>query len=238
MSDQSNSEDSMPTLASISRTCLALAAVWFAALAGPSAQAQTADTGFFVTSIGIGNGANLGGLAGADNYCQTLAQAAGFGAPRTWRAYLSTQAADGQPAVNARDRTGKGPWQNFRGVVVAKDVTELHGANNLTQQTALSEKGGILNCRDETLNRHDVLTRSQPDGTAFSSADDRTCKNWTSSTQGSAMLGHVDRIGLRDDDASRSWNSSHPSRGPDGGCSQADLRSTGGDGLLYCFAAN
>jgi hypothetical protein len=228
----------MPTLASISRTCLALTVVSLAALAGPPAQAQTANTSFFVTSIGIGNGGNLGGLAGADNHCQTLAQAAGFGAPKTWHAYLSTQPADGQPAVNARDRIGKGPWQNSKGVVVAKDVAELHGANNLTKQTALSEKGDIINGRGDTPNRHDILTGSQPDGTAFATADDRTCKNWTSSTQGSAMLGHADRIGLRDDDASRSWNSSHPSRGPDGGCSQADLRSTGGDGLLYCFAAN
>jgi hypothetical protein len=228
----------MPTLASISQTCLALTVVSLAALAGPPAQAQTANTSFFVTSIGIGNGGNLGGLAGADNHCQTLAQAAGFGAPKTWHAYLSTQPADGQPAVNARDRIGKGPWQNSKGVVVAKDVAELHGANNLTKQTALSEKGDIINGRGDTPNRHDILTGSQPDGTAFATADDRTCKNWTSSTQGSAMLGHADRIGLRDDDASRSWNSSHPSRGPDGGCSQADLRSTGGDGLLYCFAAN
>jgi len=227
----------MPTFASISQTCLGLTAVWFAALAAQPAQAQTADTSFFVTSIGIGNGANLGGLAGADNHCQTLAQAAGIGAPRTWRAYLSTQAADGQPAVNARDRIGKGPWQNSKGVVVANDVMELHGANNLTKQTALSEKGEIINGRGDTPNRHDILTGSQGDGTAFSTADDRTCKNWTSSTLGSAMLGHADRLGLRDDDASRSWNSSHPSRGPDGGCSQADLRSTGGDGLLYCFAA-
>jgi hypothetical protein len=228
----------MPTLASISQTCLALTVVSLAALAGPPAQAQTANTSFFVTSIGIGNGANLGGLAGADNHCQTLAQAAGFGAPKTWHAYLSTQPADGQPAVNARDRIGKGPWQNSKGVVVAKDVAELHGANNLTKQTALSEKGDIINGRGDTPNRHDILTGSQPDGTAFATADDRTCKNWTSSTQGSAMLGHADRIGLRDDEASRSWNSSHPSRGPDGGCSQADLRSTGGDGLLYCFEAN
>jgi hypothetical protein len=229
----------MPTLVQIaSRACLALiATASFAALADQSALAQSADTSFFVTSTGIGNGANLGGLAGADNHCQALAQAAGAGA-KTWRAYLSTQAADGKPAVNARDRIGKGPWQNSRGVVIAKDVAELHGANNLTKQTALTEKGGVNNGRGDTPNRHDVLTGSQPDGTAFATADDRTCKNWTSSTQGSAMLGHADRIGLRDDDASKSWNSSHPSRGPDGGCSQADLRSTGGDGLLYCFAAN
>jgi hypothetical protein len=212
-------------------------------VAAPPASAQSASTTFFVTSNGIGNGGNLGGLAGADNYCQTLAQAAGAGTSpsevKTWRAYLSTQAADGQPAVNARDRIGKGPWQNSKGVVVAKDVADLHGAsNNLTKQTALSEKGEVINGRGDTPNRHDVLTGSQPDGTAFAAGDDRTCRNWTSSTQGAAMVGHSDRIGLRDDDASKSWNSSHPSRGPDGGCSQADLKSTGGDGLLYCFAAN
>jgi hypothetical protein len=228
----------MPTFASIvSRACFGLAAASWAVLAAQPAQAQSANTSFFVTSNGIGNGANLGGLAGADNYCRTLAQAVGAGA-KTWRAYLSTQAADGKPAVNARERIGKGPWQNSKGVVIAKDVAELHGANNLTKQTALSEKGDVLNGRGDTPNRHDVLTGSQADGTAFAAGEDRTCKNWTSSTQGSAMVGHFDRLGLRDDDASKSWNSSHPSRGPDGGCSQADLKSTGGDGLLYCFAAN
>jgi hypothetical protein len=229
----------MSTLtASILRGCLGLAAaIPFALLEARPAQAQAADTSFFVTSTGIGNGGNLGGLAGADNYCQTLAQAAGAGA-RTWRAYLSTQEGEGQPAVNARDRIGKGPWQNSKGVVIAKDVAELHGANNLTKQTALSEKGDVVNGRGDTPNRHDALTGSQPDGTAFPAGADRTCGNWTSSAQGAAMLGHIDRIGLRDDDASHSWNSSHPSRGPDGGCSQADLRSTGGDGLFYCFAAN
>jgi hypothetical protein len=213
-------------------------AVCTAAFAASPARAQSADTSFFLTSNGIGNGGNLGGAAGADNQCQTLAQAAGAGA-KTWRAYLSTQAEDGKPAVNARDRIGKGPWQNAKGVVVAKDVADLHSANNnLTKQTALSEKGEVINGRGDTPNRHDVLTGSQADGTAFGPEADRTCKNWTSSTQGAAMLGHSDRIGLRDDDASKSWNSSHPSRGPDGGCSQADLKSTGGDGLLYCFAAN
>ncbi|MEA2345879.1 MAG: hypothetical protein QOF63_4048 [Thermoanaerobaculia bacterium] len=218
----------------VSRACLAIAA---ASIITTSAHTQGAGTTFFVTGTGIGNGGNLGGLAGADNYCQTLAQAAGAGA-KTWRAYLSTQAADGKPAENARDRIGKGPWQNAKGVVVAKDTTELHGANNLTKQTALSEKGDVINGRGDTPNRHDVLTGSQPDGTAFAAGDDRTCKNWTSSTQGAATVGHADRLGLRDDDASKSWNSSHPSRGPDGGCSQADLKSTGGDGLFYCFAAN
>jgi hypothetical protein len=226
----------MPTL--ISRACYGLAAVSILLIAAQPAQAQSANTTFFITSTGIGNGANLGGLAGADNYCQTLAQAAGAGA-KTWHAYLSTQAADGKPAVNARDRIGKGPWQNSKGIAVAKDVGDLHSAaNNLTKQTALTEKGDVSNGRGDTPNRHDILTGSQPDGTAFAAGDDRTCKNWTSSTQGSAMLGHADRQGLRDDDASKSWNSSHPSRGPDGGCSQADLKSTGGDGLLYCFAAN
>ncbi|MCP3388493.1 lectin [Bradyrhizobium sp. CCGB12] len=207
-------------------------------LATPSARAQSADMTFFVTSNGPGKGADLGGLEGADAQCQKLAQAGGAGT-KTWRAYLSTQAADGKPAVNARDRIGKGPWQNAKGTVVAKDVADLHGpANNLTKQTALSEKGeGITGAGDQP-NRHDILTGSQPDGTAFAGSDDRTCKNWTSSTQGAAMVGHFDRRGLRDDEPSKSWNSSHPSRGPEGGCSQADLKSTGGDGLLYCFAAN
>jgi hypothetical protein len=228
----------MPTFSQdISRALFGLAvAASFAALVQP-AQAQSAATSFFVTSAGIGNGANLGGLAGADNHCQTLAQAAGAGT-KTWRAYLSTQAAEGQPAVNARDRIGKGPWQNSKGVVIAKDVAELHGANNLTKQTALSEKGEVINGRGDKPNRHDALTGSQPDGTAFAAGDDRTCQNWTSSAQGVAMVGHIDRMGLREDDASHSWNSSHPSRGQEGGCSQADLRSTGGDGLFYCFAAN
>jgi hypothetical protein len=218
------------------RICLGLLAGLLMTAGSQSVRAD-GDMSFFVTGVGIGNGGNLGGLAGADNYCQTLAQAAGAGA-KTWHAYLSTQAADGKPAVNARDRIGKGPWQNAKGVVIAKDVAELHGANNLTKQTALSEKGEVINGRGDKPNRHDILTGSQPDGTAFAGADDRTCKNWTSSTQGSAMLGHADRMGLRDDDASKSWNSSHPSRGPDGGCSQNDLRSTGGDALFYCFAAN
>lgn len=206
-------------------------------LAAAPAQAQQANMTFFITSTPIGNGGNLGGLAGADNQCQTLAQAAGAGA-KTWRAYLSTQAADGQPAVNARDRIGKGPWTNAKGAVVAKDVTDLHGPNALTKQSALSEKGEVINGGGDKPNRHDVLTGSQPDGTAFAAGDDKTCRNWTSSTQGSAVVGHHDRVGLRDDDASKSWNSSHGSRGPDGGCSQNDLKSTGGDGLLYCFASN
>jgi hypothetical protein len=196
--------------------------------------AQQTNMTFFVTSAGPGKGADLGGLAGADRHCQQLAASVNAGG-KTWHAYLSTQ---GNGAVNARDRIGRGPWVNAKGVTIAKDVTELHGTNQLTKQTALSEKGEVINGRGDTPNRHDVLTGSQPDGTAFAGSEDRTCKNYTSGTQGAVIVGHSDRQGLRDDDASKSWNSSHPSRGPDGGCSQADLRSTGGDGLLYCFAIN
>ena len=224
--------------AHILRSVVVVAAL---AAGSPVLAQSAADTSFFVTSTSIGNGGNLGGLAGADNHCQTLAQAAGAGGPagaaKVWRAYLSTQAAEGKPAINAKDRIGNGPWTNAKGVVVAKDVADLHSAsNNLSKQTALSEKGDVINGRGDTPNRHDILTGSQADGTAFSGTDDRTCKNWTSSTQGSAMLGHADRTGLTEEPPAKSWNTSHPSRGPDGGCSQADLKSTGGDGLLYCFA--
>jgi hypothetical protein len=198
---------------------------------------QSPDMTFFVTGAGPGKGADLGGIEGADRHCQELAQRAGAG-NKTWRAYLSTQAADGKPAVNARERIGRGPWQNFKGEVVAQNVDDLHSDNNkLGTQTSLTERGLIIPGVGYAPNRHDALTGSQSDGRAFPAGEDRTCHNWTSSTQGSAMLGHIDRKGLRDDAASRSWNSSHPSRGPDGGCSQADLRSTGGDGLIYCFAA-
>jgi hypothetical protein len=207
-------------------------------LAANSASAQQANMTFFVSSTPIGNGGNLGGLAGADNQCQTLAQAAGAGA-KTWRAYLSTQEADGKPAINAKDRIGKGPWTNVKGTVIAKDIAELQGTNNINKDTALNEKGEVINGYSDTPNRHDVLTGSQPDGTAFPvSAGDRTCKNWTSSTQGAAMVGHTDLKGPATNPNVRSWIAAHPSRGPDGGCSQKDLISTGGDGLLYCFAAN
>jgi hypothetical protein len=219
------------------RACFGLAAASFVVVAAEGVQAQSADTSFFVTSKGIGNGANLGGLAGADNHCQTLAQAAGAGA-KTWRAYLSTQAADGAPSVNARARIGNGPWKNSKGVVVAKDVAELHGNNNINKETALTERGETVNGYEDQPNRHDILTGSQSDGTAFAGADDRTCKNWTSSTQGAAMVGHSDISGPATNPTVKSWNAAHPSRGPDGGCSQKDLISTGGDGLLYCFAAN
>jgi hypothetical protein len=199
------------------------------------AQAQPGAMSFFVTSVGSGKGADLGGLDGADRHCQALAQAAGAGA-KTWRAYLSTQ---GAGAVNARDRIGKGPWQNAEGVAIARSVDDLHSANNnLTKQTALTEKGDVVNGRGDTPNMHDILTGASPDGRAIAGAEDRTCGNWTKSGQGAAIVGHHDRQGLRDDDASKSWNSSHPSRGPGGGCSQDDLKSTGGNGLFFCFAAN
>jgi hypothetical protein len=152
---------------------------------------------------------------------------------KTWHAYLSTQ---GAGAVNARDRIGTGPWQNAKGVVIAKDVAELHGTNNLSKQTVLTEKGDMINGAGDTPNTHDILTGSQPDGTAFPAGEDRTCGNWTKSGAGAAMLGHADRTGLQDNPPAHSWNSSHPSRGPDGGCSQSDLKSTGGAGLFYCFA--
>jgi hypothetical protein len=197
-------------------------------------QAQQNSMSFFVTSVGLGKGADLGGIDGADKHCQALAQANGAGG-KTWRAYLSTQ---GAGAVNARDRIGRGPWQNAKGVVIAKDVAELHGENKLTKQTALTEKGDIVNGRGDTPNMHDILTGSQPDGTAFTPDKDMTCGNWTKSGDGAAMLGHSDRTGLDESAAAKSWNSSHPSRGPGGGCAQADLQSTGGAGLLYCFAAN
>lgn len=200
------------------------------------AQAQQSTMSFFVTSVGSGKGADLGGLEGADRHCQQLASAAGAGG-KTWRAYLSTQAAGGQPAVNARDRIGKGPWTNAKGEVVAKSVEDLHGpGNNLTKQTALTEKGAVVNGRGDQPNTHDVLTGSQPDGTAFAGAEDMTCGNWTKSgAEGAAMLGHHDRTGLDESPPAKSWNSSHASRG---GCSQDALKGTGGAGLLYCFAAN
>jgi hypothetical protein len=201
----------------------------------PAAQAQQAQMTFFVTSAGPGKGADLGGLDGADKHCQSLAQAAGAGG-KTWHAYLSTQ---GDGAVNARDRIGKGPWQNAKGEVIATSLDDLHSANNkMTKQTNLSEKGEVINGRGDKPNRHDILTGSTAEGRAFPADKDMTCKNYTSSTQGAVMLGHSDRTGLDDSAAAKSWNSSHPSRGAEGGCSQADLRSTGGDGLLYCFAVN
>jgi hypothetical protein len=214
-------------------TAAAVVALGMSACDMMPTKSSSSGPGFFVTSVGTGKGADLGGLGGADQHCQALAAAAGASG-KTWHAYLSTSAADGKPAVNARDRIGKGPWRNVKGDVIAKDVAELHGNNNLTKQTALTEKGTVVNGRGDTPNMHDILTGSQTDGTAFSGPEDRTCGNWTKSGAGSAMLGHSDRTGLDESAPAKSWNSSHPSRG----CSQQDLAGTGGAGLLYCFAAN
>ena len=185
---------------------------------------------FFLTSVGPGNGANLGGLSGADEHCRRLAAAVGA-ANRTWRAYLSTLGSGGQSAVNARDRIGQGPWFNARGVMVAQSVADLHSETNmLNKQNSLNERGEVVNGRGDTPNRHDILTGSQPDGTAARGATDLTCQDWTTAGLGSAQVGHHDRVG--GGQLPTSWNSAHASRG----CGQEDLRATGGDGLFYCFA--
>lgn len=189
---------------------------------------------FFVTSTGNGKGADFGGLEGADQHCKALANAAGLGGFRTWRAYLSASPTRSSPTVNARDRIGSGPWHNIKGVLIAANLAELHGKNNLNKQTALTEKGTIVNGHGDNPNRHDILTGSQSDGTAFAGNDDKTCRNWTSSSEGRAQVGHHDRMGLRDDVPSKSWNSSHLSSG----CSPEALKKSGGAGLLYCFANN
>lgn len=200
-----------------------LAAYALLGMAGISA-AQDTSMSFFVTSQGPGKGANLGGLEGADAHCQSLAEAAGVSG-KTWHAYLSTN------DTNARDRIGSGPWHNAKGEKIADDVASLHSdQNGITKQTALDEKGNVIQGRGDQPNRHDILTGSLPDGTAA----EQTCNNWTSDGEGAAMVGHHDRMGLNDSAAAKSWNSSHPSRG----CGQEALRGTGGDGLLYCFATN
>jgi hypothetical protein len=207
------------------------AAALVTACAGMGGAGGTPRMGFFVTSSNPGRGADLGGLAGADRHCQALATAAGAG-NRTWRAYLSTT---GPGSVNARDRIGRGPWANAQGVVIARSVEDLHGTNQLTKQTALTERGATVSGRGDPVNLHDVLTGSTPDGRAtVGGSADTTCGNWTRSGEGSAIVGHHDRVGLRDDAPSRSWNSSHGTRG----CGMDALRSTGGGGLLYCFAAD
>lgn len=195
--------------------------------------ASAADMSFFITSSGSGKGADFGGLAGADRHCQTLAAAAGAGG-RTWHAYLSTSATAGSPAISARDRIGKGPWKNANGVVVANNVAELHGTNNLDKQTALTEKGDIVNASGDTPNKHDILTGSQADGTAYPPEEDKTCHNWTSSSDGAVQVGHHNRNGTGPAPATYSWNSAHTTPG----CSDEALRKTGGAGLLYCFAAD
>ena len=197
-------------------------------------QAQQAAMSFFITSTGKGNGADLGGLAGADAHCQALAKAAGS-TITTWRAYLSTTEPGGTAGENARDRIGKGPWQNAKGTVVAKSIEELHSASaNITKQTALSEKGETVSGRGDPVNVHDILTGSDPQGMYSTAGGDTTCGNWTKSGEGSAIVGHHDRAGLKDTRHMNSWNSSHGSRG----CSQDNLKASGGAGLIYCFAAN
>jgi hypothetical protein len=187
---------------------------------------------FFVTSVGKGNGADLGGLAGADAHCQALAKAAGS-TYTTWRAYLSTTLPGGDAGVSARDRIGNGPWYNAKGVMVARNIEELHGNNNVTKQTALTEKGAVVSGRGDPVNIHDILTGSDPDGRFSTAGGDTTCGNWTKSADGSAIVGHHDRIGLKDTRHMKSWNSSHGTIG----CSQDHLRKTGGGGLFFCFAA-
>jgi hypothetical protein len=194
--------------------------------------AATSPMTFFVTSAGSGKGGDLGGLSGADRICQDLATTAGAG-DHMWHAYLSTTAAGGAAAVNARDRIGRGPWQNAKGVVIAQSVDDLHSANNnLNKQTALTEKGAVIPGRGDAVTQHDILTGSSPDGRVMAGDTDTTCSNWTSSGAGAAIVGHHDRQGLQPNEASRSWNSSHPSRG----CSQENLVGTGGAGYFYCFA--
>ena len=223
-----------------------LAVAALAAVSTSYGTAQTAKSNqnamsFFITSVGTGNGANLGGLEGADAHCQKLAAAAGQGS-RTWRAYLSAAAAGQNKPVNARDRIGAGPWYNAKGVKVADNDADLHSDNNkLSKENSLTEKGEVNNGRGDTPNKHDILTGSRPDGTAFPGGPgggvpfpDMTCGNWTkSTTEGAAMVGHFDRGGPIAQPWATSWNSSHPTVG----CSMERVRPTGGDGLLYCFAA-
>jgi hypothetical protein len=209
------------------RVLVTAALLTFVPMAGGAA--QDGEMGFFVTSVGPGNGANLGGLEGADAHCQMLAEAAGASG-KTWRAYLSTS---GDGAVNARDRIGAGPWANAKGVEIAASVDELHTEpNKINKETALDENGNTVKGRGDEPNQHDILTGTQQDGTAFPAGEDRTCSNWTSSGEGSAMVGHHDLIGNPQN--INFWNFSHPSRG----CSQEALVGTGGAGLFYCFAAN
>ena len=201
-------------------------------LVGMGAQQQQASMTFFITSVGPENGADLGGLEGADRHCHALAEAVGAGDVE-WRAYLSTIAADGEPAVHARDRIGSGPWYNARDVMVARDVADLHSEhNNLTKETQLTERGDMVNGRGDRPNMHDILTGSQLDGTAFTGEEYTNCDNWTSSGEGTTRVGHHDRTGGGQNPTS--WNSAHNSRG----CSQQNLQGTGGNGLFYCFAAN
>ena len=202
--------------------------------APPAVKPSMSPMSFFITSANPGQGADLGGLAGADAHCQKLGSSAGAG-DKTWRAYLSATPAGGSPAVNARDRIGRGPWLNAKGLLMAASVDDLHGPNNkLSKQNSLTEKGEIVSGRGDPVNMHDILTGSTADGRADASALDTTCGNWTKSGEGSAIVGHHDRISLNDLPPAKSWNMSHPSRG----CGMEALRATGGNGLFYCFAVN
>ena len=216
----------------------AAAALLLGACATPP---STGPMSFFVSSAGSGKGADLGGLAGADALCQKLAASSGAGASaKTWRAYLSvpptfaSATTPAVPAVNARDRIGNGPWHNAKGALIARDVEHLHNGNNLGKETALDEKGNVVKGRGDTPNEHDILTGSRADGTAFAPQTDTTCKAWTSSTEGSAVVGHHDRTGPLPENWAKSWNFSHQSVG----CSQEALVRTGGSGRMYCFAGN
>jgi hypothetical protein len=217
--------------ATLRLSILASAALMSLGWAGAS-QAQQNNMTFFVTSVGSGKGGDLGGLAGADAHCQQLAQAAGS-VGKTWHAYLSTTGTPG-PNVNARDRIGNGPWQNAKGVVIAKDVNDLHANPNINKETLIDEKGERIKVRGDAVNQHDMMTGSTLEGRAFSGNLNLTCGNWTSSNFGSAMLGHGDREGIADTVYQHSWVSSHMSRD----CTQPGLIATGGNGLFYCFAAN
>jgi hypothetical protein len=199
-----------------------------------AARAQQSEMTFFVTSIGSGKGADLGGIEGADAHCAALARAAGS-TKKAWRAYLSTTAPGGDAGVNARDRIGKGPWRNAKGVVIAKDVDDLHSAaNKIAKETALNEKGEVVSGRGDAVNMHDILTGSDPSGNYSTAGGDTTCSNWTSSGEGSAIVGHHDRKGSKETRHMQSWNSSHGSRG----CSPDGLKASGGAGFFYCFAAD
>lgn len=215
-----------------------LTATLFSLSSLQSASAASNSMSFFVTSHGGGDGANYGGLKGADKHCQTLADSVG-GGNKTWRAYLSTSGKidfknpkNNVNAVHARDRIGNGPWYNAKGVLIAQNNKQLHSNNHINKNNSLSEKGMLVNGRGDKPNKHDILTGSRSDGTAFSPFTDTTCKNWTSNSTGSAVVGHHDITGLNNDSWSKSWNFSHQSKG----CSEQNLKSTGGAGLLYCFA--
>ncbi|MFM9975883.1 MAG: hypothetical protein ACKVON_15080 [Beijerinckiaceae bacterium] len=222
----------LSTAALIAAAGITVTGIAVAQQAGPP---QFPNASFFISSAPGANGANFGGLEGADRHCQTLATAAGAGS-KTWRAYLSQQAMDGKTAVNAKDRIGNGPWSNVMGVVIAANVADLHTPEkaNINVETAMTETGRRVMSRQFVVNYHDILTGTQADGTAPPGDKDMTCGNWTKGGEGSAMVGHHDRMGLNDTAPAKSWNASHPSRG----CDNASLRATGGNGLIYCFAAN